>query len=231
MSVHYPLSPSGLSRVLACPGSFELCRDIPSRESRYAAEGTFLHGLVADCLQGTRLPEDYAEGDDVDLVQVCLDEFRRRAESLGSVDVLSIECTRESREVDELGGTADCVLIGPRHGDTVAVVMDWKFGAGIPVHAEGNVQLRAYGQLVVEAYPQVDFVEAVIVQPRIENGISSTVIYREDLAAFVDELQARLREDELTPGEHCRFCPAGDAGKCPALQQQAVAVFSDVPFA
>ena len=148
----------------------------------------------------------------------------------GRLDILSVECTHESREVQDLGGTADVVMIGPRHSDIVAIVMDWKFGAGIPVHAEGNYQLMAYGQLVIEDYPQADFAECVIVQPRIDNGISDAVFYREDLAAFVSNLQSRLQDDGLSPGTHCRFCPAGDADVCPALKAQAVDVFVDVPL-
>ena len=65
-------------------------------------------------------------------------------------------------------GTADCILIG---GDTLHVI-DFKYGKGVSVSAEENLQMILYALGAYEAcrilYP-IETVKLSIVQPRIDN--------------------------------------------------------------
>ncbi|MCV6070290.1 DUF2800 domain-containing protein, partial [Escherichia coli] len=68
-------------------------------------------------------------------------------------------------------GTADCILIG----GGVLHIIDFKYGKGVPVPAEGNPQLSLYALGAYETYKILYPIETIrmsIVQPRLTDEVS-----------------------------------------------------------
>ena len=131
---------------------------------------------------------------------------------------------------DPASGSADCILIG---GGELHVI-DFKYGKGVPVSAEGNPQLALYALGAYEAYKILYPVETVtlhIVQPRLGDPSSWSCPLSELLAfgRWVKEraVLAIKGEGEFRPSdEACRFCRA--RGTCRARAERNVALAFDV---
>jgi hypothetical protein len=234
---------------MGCPGSVRLAGNIEAPPSTYAEEGTAAHMLAERCLSGRldaaaligrELNGHLVDAEMADHVQVYLDAVRAE---LGPGDLLLVEQHFSLDRLDppgEMFGTADAVVIKPALRRLV--VFDLKYGADVPVEAEGNPQARYYGlgACMALADRPVTEVEIVIVQPRAPHPAGP--IRRETVSAFelvewsADLLQAAERtlapDAPLQPGDWCRFCPA--AGICPALRERALATaqieFGDTPL-
>jgi hypothetical protein len=117
-------------------------------------------------------------------------------------------------------GTAD-LLLG---SDTHILLIDWKFGAGVPVKAvygdsKGdyvNPQLMFYFAGAMSTMPKLftkrRFAVAII-QPRVVESLTHTAITRTEVKYFVEDVDnaivaALARNPVLNPGDHCRWCPA-----------------------
>lgn len=147
-------------------------------------------------------------------------------------------------------GTADCIVWFPGWG--LLRVYDYKHGKGIAVHVEENPQLQYYGVGAVDeilntwgedgaggAEPKsfdIRDIELVVVQPRCTSG--DTLVHRwrttiDALGEWVDAVLkpaiARTRQPNaaLVAGEHCRFCPAKQAGVCPIINAALAAHAAD----
>lgn len=121
--------------------------------------------------------------------------------------------------IDSCWGTSDSVIIAPGR----ITIVDFKYGMGVSVGAEGNPQTRLYGVAALDTFDvlsDVDEVAMWIYQPRISDGVSSETMSAEDLRAWRDEVAkvaaiALLPGAEFAPSEGaCRFCPV--AGECKA---------------
>jgi uncharacterized protein (DUF1778 family) len=139
----------------------------------------------------------------------------------------------------QAGGTGDVVLLFPAWG--LIEVVDLKTGKKW-VEAVGNKQLRTYGLGAAIANPGAwETIKTTIVQPRVGgNPVRSEEMSVADLLDWTVDLKEAMhacgrafmaREipgwqdweyEFLRPGDHCRdtFCPA--AGRCPAIQKQAM---------
>lgn len=207
---------STASRVINCPGSVALTAKMPPQAySKYAAEGTMLHNVIAAIIDG-KIPQSITEElhdtkimpalallDEVDpnkdmelAVEVRVDFGDFIPGVFGSVDVLG--------------------KIGKR-----AVIIDWKFGDGVIVEAEENMQLMFYAAAARRSQPWafegVTEVELVIIQPPM---IKRWVTTRARISRFEDQLfdavqQAVKPDAALKSGEHCRWCTAKPV--CPIL--------------
>ena len=216
-------------RWATCPGSVRLSKGIPNRSSKYAQEGTDAHEWAAKILDGkdclANAPEDMQ-----DALRVYIDVCKADRD-----DGLTEHKFDLTAVYPGLFGTADRVHW--RKADRLLTVIDFKYGAGIPVEVEGNPQLRYYalGALMTCGFPALE-VEMVIVQPRCPHPagpVRRERISAADLIDFATELidYAKATEDPhapLVPGDHCRFCPAGGAGICAALKDKANAVAAQV---
>ncbi len=125
-----------------------------------------------------------------------------------------------------LFGTADAVVYFS--DQKLLRVYDLKYGKGIIVDAENNVQAMYYalGALLSLELP-CDHIEVIISQPRVEGSEKRWKFDAIDIVEFASELKENAKKTEdpnapLSPGNHCRFCPA--AGICPALRAQSLAV-------
>jgi len=235
-SAHSKIGASVAERFFNCPGSVRECAKVPNTTSKYAAEGTLAHELAAHLLfagvhaagmvrfAGVEISEDMR-----DAVQVYIDH----ANSLRSPsDTVLVEHGFHLEKLHpDLYGTADCVIWKPY--SRALHVIDYKHGAGKPVHVEGNKQLRYYalGALLSSGFKARE-VTVWIVQPRCEyagGAIRSETFAAFDLMEWAADLLDAVRKTEdpnapLIPGDHCRgtFCPV--AATCPALHERALAV-------
>lgn len=111
-------------------------------------------------------------------------------------------------------GTADVLIVTE---DTVYVI-DLKFGAGVPVSAINNPQLRLYGMGALNLFPNTSFVKTIINQPRLESRDSETLTKKELLDWAFNFVKPRAEEAIKGEGilraeeDACRFCKL--KGKC-----------------
>ena len=249
---HAKLSPSGAHRWLACPGSVAMEEPIHEPHSRFAAEGSAAHFLAEQCLKADTDARAFlgktilmtAEGgawlDQATDAPVPHDLFFVAVEMAEPVQAY-VDLVRsepgdhyyEQRyaighltgEADA-HGTSDAVII---NGDKLTVI-DLKYGRGVKVTAEANVQLGLYALGAIHHWAFLyDFssVELVVHQPRLDH-IDRWVAphgWLQELETHVVSVSSVIRErgDEafLEPGEHqCRFCKA--KAHCPALAKSVL---------
>jgi hypothetical protein len=213
---------SSAARVLACPQSIDLSMDMPEgEESSYAAEGTALHlameylldaetaipplAILGKTFYGQRMLKEH-----VNLVKKCLKAFDEIVDP--DTDFM-IEVAAEFPNIPGAFGTTDIAYFAVEDDKTVLGLIDWKFGAGIPVHAEGNAQGKFYlAALANHLGMKPDLLRFTIVQPR-HDRVETAEYTAEDIAVFAVELHHAVfkrRYDDTPPttGEHCRWCRA-----------------------
>lgn len=245
MTAHARLSASGAARWLACPPSVKLEENFPDTGSVYAAEGTLAHSVAELKVRkyavepmstrtfNTRLnklkkhelwqPEMDGYTDEY------LDYIKAEMLSYTTKPFVTVERRVDFSDVVPGGfGTADCLILA----GNVLHVIDFKYGKGVPVEAEGNPQMRLYAYGAVRAYALLysfDTVKMTIFQPRLKN-ISEAEISVNDLRRWAQEevkpvaLLADKGEGEYNPGPHCKFCRA--KAECKARAEACMALVS-----
>jgi len=204
--------------------------------SSQAEEGTFAHALAEHCLltgaqadtveyiDGERVPEDMAEH-----VQVFLD-YCRQYTAAGWVWWVEKKFSLAKLSPPEpMFGSADFVAYNTIHH--ILVVADLKYGRGVVVEVEGNLQLPYYGLgAALELEQPITDVVLAIVQPRAPHAdgpVREIKMSYLELIEYGAALLAAARRTldpnaPLNPGSHCRWCPA--SGVCPAQREQAFAL-------
>jgi hypothetical protein len=238
MTIHSRIGASSMHRWAACPGSVKLSADMPNVKSFHAEEGTLAHDLAADLINielrgndGGDIAEFQAKWKDID------------NEMLAHVGVYVDAFIEESKDADlhfvekkfDLSQKLHPGLFGTNDASyyvkatKTLSVWDFKYGQGIPVEVEENEQLLYYAVgALMELNLPCEWVELVICQPRYDHRdgpIRRWKIHSIELLDFIADLveAAKKTEDpnaELSPGEHCRFCPAVPI--CPKLENQAL---------
>jgi len=136
----------------------------------------------------------------------------------------------------EQWGTVDTTAHKPGH----LHVIDYKHGAGVPVHAIENLQGICYalGVLAERVFVE-EKITITIIQPRTgEHPIKSWTIHIDELLSYLPFFNDAIVKAEeciaavalglemphpLNPGkEQCRWCPAAETGTCPALRDLAL---------
>lgn len=237
LPAHSRVGASGRERWANCPGSVRLCAPLESKSSFAAAEGSVAHEIAEAMLKGERGHAVGAvvqhDGFDITVTQEMRDfcmEYKVIIDDLCGPDtVRHVEHKFHIAKLHPaLFGTADCVLWHParQHLD----VIDFKYGAGVPVEAEGNKQGLYYGigAMLTLGYNAAT-VDVHIIQPRCPHpdGPHRTAHYTaldmmDDAANLVAEVKATEAPDApLNPGPWCRksFCAA--QAICPAMHQLA----------
>lgn len=225
MGTHSLLSPSGASRWLQCPGSLTLT-GLEDTASEYAAQGTAAHELANRCwLVGSNPSVYLGEIWEVDGYQILIDA--EMVENVaGYIDFLWTEfgayhCFTEQKiahsAIVDFGGTVD--FISP--DSPLPAIVDFKYGAGVAVEAEENIQLGCYAILKMNLlgveFPEV---ELIIFQPRDLHGEKvkrwvAPLAWLKDLERQIEAVSMGQRETEFLAGAHCRWCPA--KLNCPVL--------------
>lgn len=223
--IHYKKSPSSSERWLNCPGSLTF----PDNDSGgdAAEEGTRAHDLSENYARfrlGHFPGHEFDFGDHPDeMVKAAHtygDFIRNRWLEAGQDAVIALEKTFKSKEIDDFGGTADCVIV---HGNgLIADIIDLKYGFG-EVSAERNSQLMCYGVLLLEQYPDLQVFRLHIVQPRTPGpAVDSWACTVDDIKKH-DERIRRVdlgRFSVFDPGGHCKFCPG--RAHCETLQTYTI---------
>jgi hypothetical protein len=220
---------STAKRVIACPGSVALVDRMPPQpSSSHADTGTLLHDTIADVLDKHQPPEAFLgrKHAGITLTQELIDA--KLAPALAALDEIDpqgrMEYAVESRVgfgdylPDVFGSTDLLGRIGNR-----AVVLDWKFGDGIPVGAEENAQLMFYAAAAMRTdatkwvFDGAEELELIIVQPP---SVKRWVTTLDRIKAFEADLKAAINaalkpDAPLAAGDHCKWCAAKPV--CPVM--------------
>ena len=213
---------STASRVINCPGSVALVAQVPPKpSSKYADEGTLLHDVISDLLQSDNSVTDYLgrSYNGIELTQDLIDtKITPALEALNEIDpdmAMDVEVECNVSYGDLIPGAFGSVDLIGRLGNRT-IVLDWKFGDGVPVPVENNKQLLFYAAAARRtestqwAFEGTDEVELIIVQPP---SVRRWVTTFETLDRFeIDLLRAvKLAQRPDAPiesGDHCRWCAA-----------------------
>lgn len=222
MADHARFSPSAAHRYLACTPALMLEQQFQDQRTRFAEEGTVAHALAEHKLR-------LALGDDSDRPESSFmnDEMERATEDyvafaleqIGEamrlcIDPVVLVEQRVSIEAYVPGtfGTADLLIIA----DKRLTVVDFKYGKGVEVSADRNVQMMIYAlgahELLGSLY-DIRHCRIVIFQPRLDH-VSIFELPLDELLLWADTVlrpRARLAltgEGDFAAGEHCRFCKA-----------------------
>ena len=158
---------STAKRVINCPGSVALVAEMPPQpSSSYAEEGTMLHDAISEFLGTT----GYRFTCSQELIE---DKLMPALELLDEVDPdkeMLYEVETRVGFGDLLPGVFGSTDLMGRIGNK-AIILDWKFGAGVPVPAEENEQLMFYAAAAMRT-PEAQWVfdgatevELIIIQP------------------------------------------------------------------
>jgi Protein of unknown function (DUF2800) len=257
---HKKLSASTTERWWNCPGSISLIPHAPLEvPNKYAAEGTYAHMMAElelklrlgrQTKEETRLWNTAHKEFEVDGFKFSMTQEMRNAIEEYCEYILDLrdrfkignDCIQTETSFDipgdnDLGGTADCVILVPYRR---IIAIDFKYGSGTIVDVRGNKQTRTYllgAYFADDENSDVDCVESVIFQPRVPNGIQSETISVKELLEFHEELIRRAAATKeqspiLRAGEWCKWCPA--QAICKANQdwrtEQTGIEFADVPL-
>ena len=242
---HSPMSPSGISAIIKCPGKVKLCEGIEDVTSFAAAEGTVAHEVGEKKLLGKRYPKIGTvikqdghsitiDKEMIDAVKVYVKHIADIKKSLDSrlnyEEAIEVKGSLEFLYMPEIYGTADYSL--SIAFDTLYVI-DYKHGTGITVEAEWSEQLMTYALIAGQGYLETyEKIVIMIVQPRTRDG-EPIKIWETTPDEILDWANHTLRpiweivfsgEDApVIPGEkQCMWCRA--KGICPALAKQALQV-------
>lgn len=219
---HALLSASSSERWLACPPSAMAAELYTDEGTDYTREGTIAHEIAELFARGDmdHFTPEQVEGADWEMVD-CARQYADYLDELSDSETVRLLEQRLDYTdwVPEGFGTGDCILI---KGSTI-VVVDYKYGKGVPVSAVGNPQMRLYAlgayQLLRDLY-DIKIIETHIFQPRLDSISSDTLTVEQllDWAENTVKPTAALAikgKGKYNAGEHCRFCP--HAGHCRAL--------------
>ena len=209
---------------MRCPPSARLCQNYEDKGSDYAAEGTEAHALCEYKLKralGMKALDPTAglthfdeEMDDctTGYATYCLEQFEEAKKRCRAPLVLIEQRVDFSRWVKEGFGTADCIVVA----DGTLQVIDFKYGRGVLVEAEGNPQMKCYALGAFGLFDclyDIDSVRMTIYQPRRDN-VSTCELTKDELYKWADEVLKPAADlafkggGEFQCGEWCGFCKA-----------------------
>lgn len=229
---HALLSASSSARWLKCPPSAVAAEMYPSVDTDFTREGTLAHEVAEWVASGrSKKGPPLTKGLDDGVTQEMLDCARDYADYIqeqltdSAASVLLEQRVDFSPWVPDGFGTADCIIL---QGDRMDVI-DYKYGQGVAVAAEGNTQMRLYGLGAYNDFGVIYDVREIrlhIFQPRM-NNVSTETLTVDELLAWGEEVKpiaalAAEGKGEHAAGPHCRFCP--HAGACPTLSASCLQV-------
>lgn len=247
---HALLSASSAARWLQCTAAPRYEEQFPETTSEYAEEGRLAHAIcelkvikkfttqiTPRTFTGrlNKFKKDPLYTPEMDkMSDLYLEHLTERAMGYNNVPNVAAEVKVSFEDyVPEGFGTCDCIMIG---GDTLSII-DFKYGKGVPVSAEGNPQMRLYALGALKRYAPIygntiKKVSMTIDQPRIRDEVSTETITAEELLAWGESIKpiaskAYMGLGEFNPGEHCRFCRGKAQCKARAAVHTALEEFKD----
>ena len=210
---------STAKRVINCPGSVALVAKMPPQlTSSYAEEGTLLHDEISKFLGEL----EYRFTCSQDLIE---DKLKPALNLLDEVDpdkTMEYEVETRVGFGDLLPGVFGSTDLMGRIGDK-AIILDWKFGSGVPVPAEENEQLMFYAAAAMRTpgaqwvFDGATEVELIIIQPPSIKRWTTTIERIKDFERTLVKA-VKLAEQPDAPlkhGDHCRWCAAKPT--CPII--------------
>lgn len=227
---HALLSASSAKKWLHCPASARLEAEILDTETDYTKEGSLAHAIcelklakrytdrnMTDRAYKTRLNKlmkDPMYQKEMDgYTDTYVDYVAELANGFPTAPFVAVEKRLDYSDWAPEGfGTGDCILIA----GTELHVIDFKYGKGVPVSAEGNHQMSLYALGAYKEFGMIFLLKTVhlhIVQPRL-NNLSSWKTTITELLDYGDiivkpKAEAAYKGDgPCVPGEWC------DSGFC-----------------
>lgn len=244
MGRHARVSPSASKRWLNCPPSVVLCESVPEEPSVYAEEGQLAHQIgelkLQKLFQALARSTFSGRMNKLKAHELYQPEMQEHADTYVEVvrSKMCEDCADISIEVEidlseyipEGFGTCDCLIAGK----TKLTVIDFKYGAGVPVSAYENEQMMIYA---LGAYRKFEWlypireVEMIIVQPRLDS-ITDYTMGIKDLLEWGESIKpiAKMAFDglgELKAGDHCRFCNVKSTCRARADQYKELTAFNN----
>lgn len=230
---HSILSASTAHRWLVCTPAARLEQEENETEcSVYAQEGTAAHklaeiklsyrfGKIAVSTYYERFDEFKKSEDGVyynkefeEFVDDFVEYIIQQTENIGPYHIFFELRVNYSNFAPQGFGTSDVTIVT----EDLVHVIDLKFGAGIPVTAKNNPQLRLYGLGALNIFPNSKRIKMTINQPRLFSCDSEELSKKELLTWATEVVVPRAElaikgEGICQPEEHaCRFCKL--RGKC-----------------
>ena len=236
MSKHAKYSPSKLPRIIKCPGSVNLIKELKekgliitqNKSNTAAQEGTMLHAVMEEALTRGFLQVSAEQvlkyeltAEHVDACNECLDYIQVLKMSIPEgesyVEYIEEKVSLESywghyncSELTDVYGTVDYALTYKGH----LIIIDWKFGKGIEVWPD-SAQLKAYALAQLSTINRPNKVTIIVGQPRIpgqhfkvfEIDVKDLWFWCEN--TLVPALKSiNSNNPVFCPGEDtCRWCP------------------------
>lgn len=240
---HALLSASSAHRWLHCPPSAKLTAGVTETPSEAALQGTAAHALAEHKLrralkQQSKRPVSKYEDDEMnthtdDYVSYVLEQYEQ-AKQVTSGAVIYIEQHLDFSNVVPGGfGTGDCLIVA----DGTLHVIDLKYGLGVLVEAEWNLQMMLYaiGALALfDALYDIEQVALTVFQPRREN-VSTWTISVTELNKWAEQTLkpaaelAANGEGEFCAGSWCQFCRIASTCRARAEANLELAKFEFAP--
>ena len=240
---HALLSASSAHRWLHCPPSAKLTAGVTEAPGEAALQGTAAHALAEHKLrralkQQSKRPVSEYEDDEMDsytndYVSYVLEQYEQAKQATPGA-VIYIEQRLDFSHVVPGGfGTGDCLIVA----DGTLHVIDLKYGLGVPVEAEWNLQMMLYslGALALfDALYDIEQVALTVFQPRREN-VSTWTLSVTELNKWAEqtlkpaaELAAK-GEGEFCAGTWCQFCRIASTCRARAEANLELAKFEFAP--
>lgn len=240
---HSSFSASGSERWFECPGSVELSKPLPDKDSPWSIEGTRAHGVLERIMlsaidqQATLVGKVFAP-------PTFPKEMIMHGQMAANV-ILKIHSQNPNSDIqvenrvyldfihEEMFGTYDGAVLdyfGTLH------VFDYKYGAGVLVTPKDNLQMIFYGIGLAHKYNwNFKRVRLWIIQPRIKgyDGPQFWEIPTAELRRYVPQFKEAVdrvlsQPDTFVEGAHCHWCKAKSI--CPEKTgkrlDQAIQIFS-----
>lgn len=241
-STHKRFGGSTIARTLNCPYWRGAADDMPPQpSSEFADRGTLLH----DAMEQIMLADDGFNPLDVignvyEGIELTAELYKEKivpamaavTDIFNEYSVTDYTCEEAVQLADDLGGTADMLARGEITLDgevvNVALCLDYKFGDGVVVDAEGNEQGLFYSACAERTPETADLFEDIevlvvgIIQPTAHDGANYSLweVDPIEMAQMVDmSVRARDTAESDNPGQPnagkwCAFCP--NEAVCPA---------------
>lgn len=224
---HAKVSPSQLSRIIDCPGSFNYAIRFETKQSSYADEGSHLHLACERHINkyGLSLGKVPVNPHVVDppltveqrnTAQDCIDYLAAVLNKMPHADLYveqEVSLHAYHACLFDCWGTCDIIL----ETDDELHVIDWKFGQGVPVYVRDNDQLYAYAvgsAKTIDGLQSFKKITIHCVQPRLDS-FDSVELEPKDLIFWLESrivpglTQAYGPHAPFNPGKtQCRWCPA-----------------------
>lgn len=239
--VHSPYGPSQAHAWEKCPQYVKVQAMFPEATSSYAEAGrlahsiaeykarTYFHEPVGKRAYNARLKKFKAaphyDPAMEEATELYLETLKELALSFSTPPFVALETLVSYTDwVPEGFGTSDCVMIGSGR----IIVIDYKNGAGVPVEAEDNSQMKLYALGALQTFRPIygdTLQEAtlVIVQPhaggvkRWDTTVAEVLKWGEEVIGPA-ALRAREATEPACPGDWCRFCKG--KSQCTARAKQ-----------